>query len=99
MQTLAKCLKVKELQDDIVLDGLLQKYDDSSQIMIGKVLGGNKELYEKLLACVSYGDIIITFKRVAKIPYFGMYLVSESDIIDVMTVDEYKNVIQGGKCI
>ena len=99
MYTNKKCLKVKELQDNIVVDGLLEKYDDSSQIMMGQVLGGNEELLDKIRSKISYGKVIITFKRVAKVPYFGMYLVEEPDIIDIMSEEEYKNVIKGDKCI
>lgn len=99
MYTNKKCLKVEELQDDITVDGLLQKYDDSSQIMMGHVLGGNDELMNKIRSKIQYGKVMITFKRVAKVPYFGMYLVEEPDIIDIMSEEEYKKVIKGEKCI
>ena len=96
MKTLGKFIKIKELQDDFIIDGLLQKYDDSSPFMFGVVLGGNDILLDELNTCSSYGDkIIISFKRVAKLPYLNCYLVAKEDVIDVMTEEEYLNLKKG----
>ena len=54
-------LLVEELTDDMVIDDLLVKYDDSSAYMFGKVKDGNKTLINKLREYIPYGDIIISF--------------------------------------
>lgn len=96
MKTLGKFIKVRELQDDFMIDGLLQKYDDSSPFMFGVVIGGNDALLDELSTCSNYGDkIIISFRRVAKVPYLNCYLVSKEDVIDVMTESEYEDIKKG----
>lgn len=96
MKTLGKFIKIKELQDDFIVDGLIQKYDDSSPFMFGIVVGGNDNLIDELNTYSNYGDkIIISFKRVAKVPYLNCYLVSKEDVIDVMTESEYEDVKKG----
>ena len=88
---LRKCVLVKELQDDMIIDGLLTKYDDSSPYMYGKVIDGSKELLDRLYAAANdYGSAtIISFFRVNKTPYEGKYLVDEDNIIEVMNISEY----------
>lgn len=96
MKTVGKYIKIKELQDDFMIDGLLQKYDDSSPFMFGEVLGGNDILLNELSTYSNYGDkIIISFKRIAKVPYLNCYLVSKEDVIDIMTESEYENIKKG----
>lgn len=96
MKTLGKFIKVRELQDDFMIDGLLQKYDDSSSYMFGVVIGGNDNILDELSTCSSYGDkIIISFRRVAKVPYLNCYLVSKEDVIDVMAESEYEDIKKG----
>lgn len=93
MQTIGKYIKVKELQKDFTIDGLLEKYDDSSPFMFGLVVDGNEDIMNKLSTYGNYGEkVIISFKRVAKIPYLGQYLVSFEDIIDVMTESEFNKL-------
>lgn len=97
MVTVGRYLKVKELQDDFMVDGLLQKYDDSSSFMFGQVIGGNMEILNNLGTISGYNqNIVISFKRVAKLPYLNCYLVSNEDLIDVMTYEEYEE-LKGGK--
>ncbi len=97
MVTVGRYLKVKELQDDFMVDGLLQKYDDSSSFMFGQVIGGNMEILNNLGTISGYNqNIVISFKRVAKLPYLNCYLVSNEDLIDVMTYEEYEE-LRGGK--
>lgn len=98
MNTLDNLVKVKELQDDIFVDDLLQKYDDSNPIMIGIVVGGNEQLLNRLRTCVDYDEpIIITSYRGNKVPYFGVFNVKAEHIIDVMSKSEYENKFKKGK--
>ena len=96
MKTIGKFIKIKELQDDFIVDGLLQKYDDSSSFMFGEIIGGNESLINELNTYSNYNDkLIISFKRVAKVSYLGCYLVSPEDVIDIMTESEYENIRKG----
>ena len=98
MKTLDSVVKVKELQDDITIDGLLQKYDDSSPIMIGVVVGGNEAVYNKLSTTATYGEpLIITCYRANKVSYYGTYIVKAEHIIDVMSKTEYENKFKKGE--
>ena len=95
---LRNCVLVKELQDDMIIDGLLTKYDESSPYMYGKVIDGSKELLDKLYAYANdYGSAtVISFFRVNKTPYEGKYLVDADNIIEVMNMNEYERR-KGGK--
>ena len=96
IKTLGNFIKVKELTDDFVIDGLLQKYDDSSTYMFGEVVGGKAELVDTLNTAITYNEkTIISFKRVAKTPYLNCYLVAKEDIIDVMSESDYRSLISG----
>lgn len=93
---LKNCVIVKELQDDMIIDGLLTKYDDSSPYMYGKVIDGNQKLLDDLSTYTgSLAYTVISFFRVNKTPYEGKYLVDGDNIIEVMTLDEY-NKRKGG---
>ena len=94
-----KCVIVKELQDNIVIDGLLQKYDDSSPFMFGVIIDGNKEVLNSLYAKANNygGKTVISFFRVNKTPYLGNYLVDADNIIEVMTAEEYEKRKVGEK--
>ena len=90
MVTRAEVIKVEEVQSDILVDGLLQKYDESATHKIGLVTGGNKDLLEQLRKYVPYGKIYVTYNNFNKSPYFGMcYIVEMKYIIDVMSEEDY----------
>ena len=92
-----KCLIVKELQDDMTIDGLLQKYDDSAPYMYGIVVDGEKSLLDKLGTIVNLGEpAVISFFRVNKTPYNGNYLVDFDNIIEIMSKSDYEKR-KGGK--
>ena len=91
-----KSLIVKELQDDMLIDGLLQKYDDASPYMYGKVIDGEASLLDKLNTMTNFGeDSVVSFFRVNKTPYNGNYLVDYDNIIEVISESEY-NKRKGG---
>ena len=90
MITTAEVLKVQEIKNDFIIDGLIQKYDDSAHHKIGKVVGGNERLLEILRKYVPYGDIYVTYNNFNKSSYFDLCTIVEMKyIIDVMTEDEY----------
>lgn len=88
-------LLVEELTDDMIIDDLLVKYDDSSAYMFGKVKDGNKTLINKLREYIPYGDIIISFNRVNKTPYRGLYRVDMENIFEVFTAEDYEKLKKG----
>lgn len=90
MIILGDYLQVEELQKDIQINGIIQKYDDSSPYMFGKIINGKEDVINNLS---KYGDIesiVVIFRRPAKIPFIGSYLVDAKDIIGIMTMNEYE---------
>lgn len=103
---------VSELKDDMIIDGLLTKYDDTNPYMFVKILDYSEEAFDDLfnLTYIDYDtniieqenkfrenieDYVLVLKRVAKIPYLNNYIISFEDIISVMTLEEYNNLIKG----
>lgn len=90
---LKESVLVKELQDDMIENGLLVKYDDSSPFMYGMIKNGNSAILEKLRQYIPYGNIIVSFYRVNKTPYRGLYVVDYNNILEVMSEEEYKHLL------
>ena len=86
---------VKELQADFVIDGLLEKYDDSSPVMYGIIVDVSEEVRNKLTIYGEIENTILMFKRVAKVPVLGGYLVNYDDVIALMSIEEF-NKLKGG---
>ena len=86
-------IQVKELKKDLVVDGLIQKYDDSSPYMFGKVLNANKKILEDLSTMVpDVNNLVILFNRVNKISYLNSYFVDRQHVIAIMDMEEYNNL-------
>ena len=93
---IGKYILVKELQDDMMKDGLLVKYDDSCPYMYGKVVDGESTLLDKLNTYANYGeDVVISFFRVNKTAYNGCYLVDFDKIIEVLSSSQYEDRKRG----
>lgn len=86
-------IQVKELIKDVTVDGLLQKYDDSSPYMFGKVINANKKILEDLSVInPDINNTVILFKRINKLPYLNTYFVDKNDVIAVMSIEEYESL-------
>ena len=86
-------IQVKELIKDVTVDGLLQKYDDSSPYMFGKVINANKKILEDLSVInPDINNTVILFKRINKLPYLNTYFVDKNDVIAVMSMEEYESL-------
>lgn len=86
-------IRVKELQKDIMVDGLLQKYDDSSPYMFGKVIDAEKKIMNEFSTITpDINNIVILFKRINKLPYLNTYFVDRNDVIAIMSMKEYENL-------
>ena len=83
---------VSELQDDMVVNGVMTRYDSDSPYMCCEVEAASDEA----LNYVSVGDILI-IKRYAKEEYLsGLYFISFKDIRGCIPNDEY-NKMTGGE--
>lgn len=86
-------IQVKELKKDLVVDGLIQKYDDSSPYMFGKVLNANSKILDELsVISPNINNTVILFNRVNKIPYLNSYFVDRQNVIAIMDMEEYNNL-------
>ena len=86
-------IQVKELKKDLVVDGLIQKYDDNSPYMFGKVINANKKILEDLSTMVpDVNNLVILFNRVNKLPYLNSYFVDRQNVIAIMDMEEYNNL-------
>ena len=72
---------------------LIQKYDDSSPYMFGKVINAKKEILDKLSTLSSdINNTVILFNRVNKLPFLNTYFVDKQHVIAVMSIDEFNNL-------
>ena len=80
---------VNELQDDLVANGTVVRYDPDSPYMFSEVLVVSNEANEK---GINVGDVVV-IKRYAKEEYLpGQYFVSFKDVRGKMTLDEYNKM-------
>lgn len=88
---------VKELTDDMMIDGLIEKYDDNSPFIHAKIIEATDKFIQDIsLEYSSLGDCVVLFSRPNKIPYLGNLLVHEADLIATMSKEEYEKRIRGG---
>ena len=85
---------VRELQKDFMVDGLIQKYDDSSNVMYGKVIDASDTVLNYLSTVGYLSNMVVMFKRLAKIvpPGLNGYLVSFEDVIAILTKEEFEKL-------
>ena len=80
---------VKELQKDMTINGLVQKYDDSSPYMLVKI----EVLGEDLQNIPEYQDInniVLVALRGNKTPYRDGYIIDNGTVQIVYTKEEYE---------
>jgi len=86
-------IQVKELIKDVVVDGLIQKYDDSSPYMFGKVINAKKEILDDLSVLTpDINNTVILFSRINKLPFLDTYFVDKQHVIAVMSMEEFNNL-------
>lgn len=86
-------IQIEELQKDIKVDGLIQKYDDSSPYMFGKIINANKKILDEFSTIDSnINNLVILFNRVNKLPYLNTYFVDRQNVIAIMNMEEYNNL-------
>ncbi len=86
-------IQVKELVKDVTVDGLIQKYDDSSPYMFGKVINAKKEILDDLSVInPDVNNTVILFNRVNKLPFLNTYFVDKQHVIAVMSMKEFNEL-------
>ena len=86
-------IQVKELVKDVTVDGLIQKYDDSSPYMFGKVINAKKEILDDLSVInPDVNNTVILFNRVNKLPFLNTYFVDRQHVIAVMSMKEFNEL-------
>lgn len=89
LRLLGENILVCEKKKDLMVDGLLQKYDDNSPYMYASIAVASKLVEERLSVYGNIYDMIILFKRPAKIPVLGGYIVNYNDILAILSKEEY----------
>lgn len=85
-------LQVKELKKDLLVDGLIEKYDDNSPYILAEILECDEKTYNELSEYGDVDDLVVLFRRPNKLPFKDTLIVSNRDIISVMTRDEYNSL-------
>lgn len=98
MALLNNYIKVKELTDNLEIDGMLEKYDDTSPYMFAKIQDIDKEALHKIVASTGLDEHIVwnsvlVFKRVTKVKGFLGYYVQVSDLIEIIDTKTYNKYV------
>lgn len=85
-------LLVKEIVCDLkTSDGLVQKYDDTSNFIFANIIEVGEFLDCKTL--YQNRDNVLVLKRISKIPFLdGQYFIDEKDILGVMSKEEFEKL-------
>lgn len=85
-------LLVEEIITDLrSSDGLVQKYDDSSNFIFTKIIEVGEAIKNKII----YQDKsnVLVLRRISKIPFLdGQYFINEKDILGIMSKDEFNKI-------
>ncbi len=88
MIVLGRNIYVQEIKKDIKVDGILQKYDDSSDFIFAKII----EVGDDLLSIPYLQDkdnTILVLRRISKSPFYDGYFIKFDDILATMTLEEF----------
>lgn len=85
-------LLVQEIISDLkTSDGLIQKYDDSSNFIFANIIEVGEYLDNKTL--YQNKDNVLILRRISKIPFLdGKYFIDEKDILGVMSKEEFEKI-------
>lgn len=103
MALLNNYIKVKELTDNMQIDGMLEKYDDTSPYMFCKIIDidadalnritSKTDMHNNQISMSKLFQSVIVVKRVTKIRGFKGYYIQLSDIIEIIPEEEYKKYV------
>lgn len=104
MALLNNFIKVKELTDNLEIDGILEKYDSTSPYMFCKIVDLDKEALNKLehtadihgnMLSMSniFNNSVIVAKRVTKVRGLDGYYIQLQDVIEIMSKETYNKYV------
>lgn len=80
---------VEELKKDITVDGLIERYDESNNFMLSKII----EVGEELQSDIKYqnkDNIVLLTSRIDKVPFKGGFFVPETAVLAILSKEEYE---------
>nr|DAG51215.1 MAG TPA: hypothetical protein [Caudoviricetes sp.] len=96
MRLLNRYLKVKELTDNLEIDGIVRKYDDTSPFMYAKIeaIDPNCRLAKECPdVAENPANYVVVFKRATKFPILDGFCLHEDDILMALTNEEYSKYV------
>ena len=85
---------VKEIYEDIIINGVLTSYDEDSPYMFCEVVNLSQEASDNL--SISIGDILV-IKRYAKEEFItGLYFISWKDVRCIFSKQDFENILKEG---
>lgn len=103
MALLNKYIKVKELTDNLEIDGIVEKYDDTSPYMFCKILDADadvvcqlehlKNIHGEEIGLHNLYQSILVVKRVTKVRGFNGYYIQLQDVIEIIDKETYNKYI------
>lgn len=82
---------VEELKKDITVDGLIERYDESNNFMLSKVVEVGEELKNDV-KYQNYENIVLLTSRIDKVPFKGGFFVPETAVLAILTKEEYEKL-------
>lgn len=100
MPLLNDYIKVRELTDNLQIDGMLEKYDSTSPYMIAEIVDISAKAEEEIIKYTpqdfTLNDLyksILIFKRVTKIRGFNGIYVQLQDLIEIVDRNTYNKYV------
>lgn len=82
---------VEELKKDITVDGLVERYDESNNFMLSKIVELGEELQNEV-KYQNYNNIVLLTSRIDKVPFKGGFFVPETAVLAILSKEEYDNL-------
>lgn len=102
MALLNNYIKVKELTNNLLINDILEKYDDTSPYMFAEIIDMSQEVASLLSSKTGlevhqlWNKSVIVVKRVTKVKGFLGYYVQVSDLIEVINRETYNKYVYNG---
>lgn len=95
MQLRKNFILVNELKDDIIVDGILTKYDDNNNFMFVEVIQASNNAYSEISQYTDPDNVVLVISRIAKTPFLTNYVITLDDVLMLLTKEEYNKLIKG----
>lgn len=85
---------VKELQDDLVINGVVSRYDSDNPYMFCEILNISEESRTEMKLEKDIKDVVLVIKRYAKEEYIGdSYFISYKDVRAIIDKEDYDSLV------